>query len=627
MKLMIRMLLAVGALLSGTVSVASAVDLSGTAREDTLLWNCRVKGNGFTTDCHLRRTILSAAGHDFADISLSESRYRKIASFEARVYDANGREIGHARKKDLQKACGYGAAFILYSDNCSYAYEPQSSSFPYTVVYDYQIECNSLFLLGRVNLPARIPLTFASISVSFDPKYPIRYKAYRLDAPVQEQSEGDMTVATWTIRDLPAEPVYSYLPSEYLDQRRVCFAPNQFSIEQFDCTSETWKNLGLFNRQLNESRYLPLPANIQPPLSHEAAIRRADSLYRETVRQTHYVAVDIKMSGWQPEPAEKTQMRGYGDCKGLSILFISRLRAAGITAYPCLVLTNDEGAVDTSFVHETFNHVITMALIDRDTLWFDPTSHFCPPREIRTDDEGIVALVVTDTGGILAQTPVTPAGRNLLNRRAEIAINDSGLTVMNAVASLTGNRAQWARGSLEGETHEDTREFVKGFFVGGSATRTMDSCSVRNLDSLEAPVEFIARFSSTKPLDRIGGVRYLLPFVFTSRTLYEGLDLDKRSIPVNLQYPYANTDTVIVRTPWTVSADSMKLPPADSISFPGGWSTVKFTRDSTTIVGVFTQVFRDKLIPVEDFTKFSAFLAARKKILDQPIKWYVKAGQ
>jgi hypothetical protein len=306
MKLMIRLLLAVGALLSGTASFASTVDLSGTARTDTLIWHCEISGNSFTINYRLRRTILNSAGHEFANVYLSESPFDKLASFEARVFDAQGKELSHVRKKDLQKACGYGASFELYSDNCSYAYEPQVSACPYTIDYSYSKECSSLFFLHGVSLQREIPLSYASISVTHEAKSPIRYKAYQLDIPVVTSSGGDRLFASWTIDNLAAEPGYTYVPSEYREGSRIELAASQFSIAQYKCPEVTWKKLGLFYNQMNESRYLPLPPDVQRPPTPEAADRIADSLYELTVRQTHYVAVTVKLSGWQTDPASQT---------------------------------------------------------------------------------------------------------------------------------------------------------------------------------------------------------------------------------------------------------------------------------------------------------------------------------
>ncbi len=408
-------LLIVFRLLSLTVLVAvlacpksSGSDLSGTARVDTLTWRCTVDGNSATINLHRRVTVLNAAGKDFGQIYVREDSYHKINSVEARICGADGHLIKKIGKKEMTKFCGYGGAYDLYDDNCSYAYEPASAAYPYTVTLDCEIELKSLFFLTGIDFFTDIPTTFGQVELSYDTANPVRYKAYRVKFDTTERTEKARRIITWTVRDLGALEDLHYASSEYWEGPRIRFGSERFQLGDYSLNSRTWKSFGLFDKSLCDSRYLPSPSSVPSPGSPEEAVLTANRLYNELTQKTRYVAVSMGLSGWQPEFATKTERTSYGDCKGLSTLLISRLRNAGIKACPVLVLTNDEGAVDSSFVYNYFNHFITMAFVGSDTLWFDPTSHYCPAGSIREDDENTLALAITDTGGVIVRTPHGP---------------------------------------------------------------------------------------------------------------------------------------------------------------------------------------------------------------------------
>ncbi|MFZ1685400.1 MAG: hypothetical protein WAU88_14890, partial [Candidatus Zixiibacteriota bacterium] len=546
---------------------ASGTDYSGTARIDTLILKTAVTGNGSVVSIHTRTTILTAAGEGFGNCSATETPYRSIRNLQVQVFDQTGKRVVNHARKDLTRFCGYGEAFTLYQDNCSYDETPTAAAYPYSVVFDCEYELKSNFFLREIPIQRALPITYGLLVLTFPIVNPIHYKAYQFDIPAVDSSAGSVRTVTWRISNLPAAPDIANLPPYLRGGSRISLYAERYSFGEVTMPSRSWKNLGLVYKQLSDSRYLTMPDTIRKPESATAAHAMADRLYTELVKSSRYVSVNIGMSGWQPEFAAKTQTCGYGDCKGLTTLLVSRLRQSGIESYPCLVRTSDGGAPDTAFVNDDFNHVITMAVTGADTLWYDPTSQVSPAGLIPYQDQNTDVLVITDTGGVLVHTPSSTADISCWRRSCDISVDSTGMITAHVTSMVTGLCAATTRWGLYGETNDDRKRYVERIFQPSGGKYTVDSISYQNLDSTSLPLIVKARLRSERPMDRIGGVTYLLPFFIARRILGEGQNWATRTCPIFTGYPVTVIDSVTVHAPITSQCDSLRFPAGDSLKF------------------------------------------------------------
>ena len=189
---------------------------------------------------------------------------------------------------------------------------------------------------------------------------------------------------------------------------------------------------------------------------------------------------------------------------------------------------------------------------------------------------------------------------------------------------MSGHAGEEIRYALDGETREDATKFIHDYFADWATQFTVDSCKSANLDSLTLAARLTAHLVSKRPIDQINHVRYLVPFVLNSRELLEVANLKTRTVGISLQsYPVLRTDSVIVQSQWIAGADSIKLPANDSIGYPDGYLRYHFQRDGDHLVGEVIEL-RPSYIPPESFPQLAVYLAARKKLFDQPIKFYLK---
>lgn len=346
----------------------------------------------------------------------------------------------------------------------------------------------------------------------------------------------------------------------------------------------------------------------------------ARALFADVKERTRYVSVNVGVSGWQPHAASRTLELGYGDCKDMSTLLISRLMQQGIQAYPSLVLTRGEGVTDVDFPNFDFNHVITMAIVKGDTLWLDATSDNCPFGEVPWAVENLDALVVTAAGGQIRRIAGSTAQDNRRLRTTGLHINSDLRILLNVELQAFGNYAKFLRDGLESRDQDETRRFVNSQFGGAEKIFRIDSYEIRNLEDLEEPVVITLRASGVKPLRKIGPTLYCDPFVLDEIQDFEKTDLEDRAYPLYLFYPELEQSRVTITWDSALAADSIAIPGRDSVSYPFGELHLDSRQSGDTVFVDFRKSYHAYQLEVDQFADFEAFRDRNKDIIRRYVK-------
>ncbi len=94
---------------------------------------------------HLVITILNAQGSDYAKKVIDYSKLKKVSYFKSYVYDAYGKQISKTKASEIYDQAAYDGN--LFSDVRLKAVNLSQGSYPYTVVFDYEIEFKFLFYI------------------------------------------------------------------------------------------------------------------------------------------------------------------------------------------------------------------------------------------------------------------------------------------------------------------------------------------------------------------------------------------------------------------------------------------------------------------------------------------------
>ncbi len=507
-------------------------------------------------------TIFNAKGKHFAERSFLYNKFIKISSLEASIYDASGKLIRKLKKADIQDQIAFDGTH--FSDNRLKTFDLTQGFYPYTIEVIYENEYNYLYSIsGSAFVPGEnAAVQQASYELIYPKHLKPRYKCLNINADptVSTTSEGLESIR-WNFENLkpieyePFSPDRSWMP-------QVIAAPSQFEYDGYEGDMTSWESYGKWIAKINNGRdVLPeatkkivndLTKNLATP---EDKIK---ALYQYLQGKTRYVNVALGIGGLQPAEAKLVDQMGYGDCKGLSNYMVALLKEAGIKGYYATVMAGDDApSVMLDFPSHQANHVIVAVPLASDTVWLECTSQTNPFGYMGDFTGDRKAMLITENGGVMVNTPRYTAEQNLQARSADVYVTETGdakahvSTVyqalqseqggLNFILNNTDEQKKWV------ENHTQIASFtVKAFSVKPHSDR-IPSTTV-DLD-LELP-----------RLATVNGKRIFLTANLMNRNTSHPEPIENRKSPVELRSVYTDIDTIRYHIPENIYPEFVPAP-------------------------------------------------------------------
>jgi len=543
-------------------------------------------------------------------------------ALSVKVRDATGKVIYERNKGDLAKTCGYDR-IAIYEDNCWYDGTFQAQVYPYSVEYESVTQSESLFFLGGAVFQSTIPVLSAEYTVVNAKNLDLRYKSYGLASGRGPEISSDASRYTWRLTDLPALEDIDHIPPGAIDPARLAITPVRFKLEKYVFDGSSWAAVGESLLQLYEGQYL---ANGEPralpgaAVSHEAV----RACFDDVRRGVRYVAIEVGLGRWRPYSARMTQERGFGDCKDMATLLVSRLRNLGLQAYPVFVQTRQLLPIDPNFPEFGFNHVISVAVVGGDTVWLDPTCDVCPYGELPLMDRNVDVLAGTPGGGRLWRTPFWSSQANTRGRITDYHVAADLSVTFTSELAATGVFAQHLRRVLPTLNNDETRSFIEDLYPGAGKRFAVQSYELRDVEALDRPVIVYVKAVLFKPARRIGHVVYFAPFDLVELSGFQVVNLDDRAVAVNTYYPETEFDSVNVSWDTALLVDSVELPLDDSLFYPFAEMCMRASGDSTELRLALTRSYHVYQIDPSDFSEFDSFRKRLKDVSSLHVKMVVR---
>ena len=597
------------------------------ARIDSIVYRVEVQGDKARIHEFERITIVSKSGDDHGVVSVQESSLIKLLSVNITVDKGGGSKPVKAGKKDMIRFCGYGGHSAAYSEDCQYDYHPEVTSYPYTVTVESEYEAKTLYVVWGDWRGCFPPISSMVVEATGKTGDEFRWKTFGGGEIETLQSNSGTVIKRWTwTRDsisFPERKEVFTMPPEDRPVIGVKLVPTSFVLGGTTYSGvDSWNDVASVYANLARDRYdhmLPEPESILA-LSNDA---KSNAIYNDVIERSRYFAVGIGISGWQTERASFTEKTLWADCKGLTTWLVSRARKNGLTAFPALALTRNVGMKDPSFPDFYFNHLITMITVGADTQWYDPTCDICPPGVLPIADQGILALVITDSGGVLVRTPIANSEQNWVNRIIDIDLSQDGFVKAIARIESFGNIAAKNRSSFRQSERAEWTELAKSYLAGDLEKRfVVDSVSVDGLDDITKSMLISFQLRSKRPVDRVGNTAFFQPFQFSGSDAFRDYKLEGRASRVDMGYHYSIFDSVIIHGALIEGADSVFIPPA--VSFDSDALSVSMTssREPGAMAITLHQVCRQFSVSATELLEFSK---QRQSIFENRIKLWQTA--
>ena len=400
-------------------------------------------------------TVLNKNGDSDGGLQIFYNKNSVIKGIKGEIYNEEGVITSKFNEKNFKDESAISDFSLFEEDRIKY-FQPQMISYPYTVVYEYEIRNKQNLLIPDwyVSRDAQVAVESTRYNFISKPEDKLNIKAYHLKDEVKYKKDDKSMVYSWEVKNLPAFRTEPYSPPTNQYLAHVKISPEKFSYYNSTGQYNNWNELGKWiYDDLIQKRQTLAPATIQQIKELVAGItdpkEKAKKIYKYVQQKTRYVSVQVGIGGFQPSSAAEVDQLGYGDCKGLVNYTQSLLNAVDIPSYYCIVYAgNQKRSLDENFASmNQANHVILCLPFENDTTWLECTSQTAPFGFIGDFTDDRLVLACTKDGGKLLRTPKLNTSENLIKRTAELQIDHTG--------SITGNMLTLFKGA-----HYDDNEYI-----------------------------------------------------------------------------------------------------------------------------------------------------------------------
>ena len=564
-----------------------------------------------------RLQVLTPRGvQEYPGTSISYGPGAVIRDVQAAVVLPSGKRVEVKRQQIVDRAPYGGLA--MYSDQMERVI-PFSGQVPGSILeYSYEEEVNDVhFLPERMTFQDTVPARLMTFTVHAPSDLPLRVRMLHGASPETSRDEsGGVVTLKFTARDVPPlrgedsmPPRTDLAPEVSVSPRTVVYAGHTVDISD-------WGGIGRFEWDIAHDRLDPAPEvaemarSLAGPLPDQDAKVRA--IYEFVQGKINYVSIDLGIGGWQPHPNGDVFKYRYGDCKDKATLMIAMLRAVGVTAYPVLINTRDDGLIDLDSPGLVFNHAITALPREDGYLFLDPTYN---TRTVFGDlpwvDQGVSALVVKPDGVTeVVTTPLSTPEHNRRRHTIDAALSPGGGLSGTDVIEAWGQQ----RAGLEEELdrrkadRDRTMQYLLTWLCPGATLKGYD---VTPPAGPADPLRIKVQFEVPRYMTHLGDLEVASPLVVRFRDLTGLGAKPKRVHPILFGYLHDEVSEVRLALP---RGRTLRKVPADRNSDGPGLSAATHYElaqdgDHKVLVVKRSVTVSKREIPASDYPLLRTFLS------------------
>ena len=554
---------------------------------------------------HLTLTILNEGGAREATQVVYYSSLEKVISVSGSVYDKFGKKVKKIKNIDIGDHSASGSS--MYTDNRVKVLDFSYPSYPYTLVFDYEVQHDELMFYPRWfpqdNLSTSVE--YAKFTVTVPKALGVNYFEQEIEGS-QREFQGNL-IYEWIAKDLAAFESEPYSPPARDLVPMVMITPKQFEIEGHIGSMSTWEDIAAFEYKLLEGKdELPPGAiteleKLLDGLNSKKA--KSKAIYEYVQNSTRYVSVQLGIGGWEPFDAKYVYENGYGDCKALTNYTKALLTHAGIPSiYTTVYAGRGKADIITDFPNARFNHVFLAVPFEQDTIWLECTSQTNPFGYLGSFTSDRHVLMSTEGGGKLVKTPTYSAEDNLQLSKIKVSLDKSG----NANAKITTTYSGLQYENVERQLTESPEEQEKWLLKNVDMKKT----KISDFSYHHEP-EIIPRITETIEVKSSGyasitGTRIFFEVNPIHKQSYIPRNVKNRQTEVRATMNYTDIDSVFFELPEGYHVEH--LPNAVSIENKFGKYSATYQLTEKGLLYVRKLVRWKGNYPAEDYAAFRSMM-------------------
>ena len=394
-----------------------------------------------------------------------------------------------------------------------------------------------------------------------------------------------------------------------------------------DRNRTSWDDLAALYHGLSKARLVPsdemkrvVADLVENATTQLEKIRAISNYVRESLT---YVAVEIGIGGYQPRHVQNTFKNRYGDCKDMSSMVVSLLAEAGITAYPALIRTYDDGIVDPDFPMDYFNHCIAYVpdVVETEdwieawpiharfgrSLWIDATAQTASIEDMPSSIQGTYALVVTPGKGYLIETPVFGPEQNVERRIGSATLSLGGDLGFMGEEQFSGIYNIQTRARLKQGTDQDRQKWIRQYVGNRLARSDVGDFQHSDLDDLDEKLRIRYRFSVQRYANTAGNLMFFRPNIMILWKRNPIKDEQEVQHVTHVQ-PFMETDSITFELPASYAVND--LPDAIDLETDFGSYRATYTIVGDSLIYERKLILKRREIPAESYADLKVFFGS-----------------
>ena len=497
-------------------------------------------------------TILEKNGDKYATFNVVYDKLVTISNIRISIFNKNGDFIEKVNKSDIKDYSAI-SGYSLYEDDRQKHYKPQINNYPYTIEIEYELDYN-----GLLSYPIWYPISAYNLSVEnsvFKVIMPdnmlLRYYGKNISKKVKITNEKSVINYCWELSSLKALIKEDSSPNITEFVPAIYTAPNDFEIEGFKGSMNSWEQFAKWNNQLLIGKNtLPVETVNEIKDLVEGIDNKIDitkKVYEYVQSKTRYVGIQIGIGGWQPFSANIVDKNGYGDCKALTNYTMTLLNIVGIKSHYTLVKAGFyKSNIQKDFVRNQFNHAFLCVPINNDTIWLECTNQTSPFGYIGnfTDDRDV--LITNNDGGKIVHTKIYKQNDNTQIRVANVLINQDGSGKADIKTTFSGLQY----GNISYELNESYENQKKSIYQKIDIPNVkVNDFYYNKIKNRPIPVAEEIISLQLKKYASISGNRMFIPINLMNRWTFIPTKLDERKTEILQRRGYYDIDTITYKLP------------------------------------------------------------------------------
>lgn len=559
-------------------------------------------------------TVLNEKADDNSRCRIGYDKERKIKNLEVYVYNKEGKEIEHIKKKEFDDLSAVDG-FSLYTDNRLLYHRYTPVEYPYTIALKYSIETSDTAFFPQWYFLSDY---LTSVEKSH---LEINYASQNLKPEIKELNLADFSfnkkdnanTMLYTAENILPIKYESYSPSIREVVPRLVLKMNEFSLKGETTSAKNWKEIGSWMNEalLKNQEILPEETIIKVNKLVEGLpndLEKAKAVYKFVQENTRYISVQIGIGGWKPISAIEVDRVKYGDCKGLSNYTYALLKAVGVTSYYTVIWAGGRKIdFDPDFSNLQGNHAILAIPYEGKYYWIDCTSQVNPFGFVGDFTDDRLALVMTPEGGEIVKTVAYLNEDNDQTTVAEYSLKEDG-SIKGKVKINTGGIQYDNRFSLEDKSQDDIEKHYKNYWDNINNLKVDNIKFFNDMDNVifKENVSITANDYASK-----SGERMLFEInAFNKNTLVPNR-YRNRKMPLVIQRGYLDKDEFKIQLPKEYELEAMPKPLVLENEFGSYKTTYEFDETNKTIL-----YYRELLIKAGNYPKekYQSYRNFRKEI-------------